>query len=105
MDSSAAPQLREANVSPIHNDGWELMSQIMRPGGHPLLGNRHSTRFKREIVFMITDKKIKIWFHILKFYFQRNNIVSVLKMTTIHKINKNCTYENLKVPTPGSNLK
>jgi hypothetical protein len=37
---------------------------------------------------MITDKKIKIWFHILKFYFQRNNIVSVLKMTTIHKINK-----------------
>ena len=88
MDSSAAPQLRLANVSPINNDRWELMSQIMRPGGHPLLGNRDSTRFKREIVFMITDKKIKIWFHILKFYFQRNNIVSVLKMTTIHKINK-----------------
>ena len=25
-------------MSPVNNDKWELMSQIMRPGGHLLLG-------------------------------------------------------------------
>lgn len=47
---------------------------------------------------MITDKKIKIWLHILTFYFQSNNMSLSSKMTTTNKINKNNTYANLKVP-------